>query len=92
MLIVRLGHCVIHAQNRRLCVKTQVALKSLSTVLRLSLPVRSRRFLARMKIALAQINTAVGDLRGNSTTEIVKEAGYSEKLVRDIVRKINLNE
>ncbi|MGA2140635.1 MAG: hypothetical protein ABSH14_17415 [Verrucomicrobiia bacterium] len=45
-----------------------------------------------MKIALAQINTAVGDLRGNSTTEIVKEAGYSEKLVRDIVRKINLNE
>ena len=27
-----------------------------------------------------------------TTVEIVKETGYSEKLVRDIVRKIDLNE
>jgi NAD+ synthase (glutamine-hydrolysing) len=34
-------------------------------VLRLPLPARNRRFPVEMKIALAQINTTVGDFRGN---------------------------
>src|SRR2546426_932232 len=34
-------------------------------VLRLPLPTRSRRFVVEMKLALAQIDTTVGDLRGN---------------------------